>query len=95
MKTLALKGDLRSDLGKSATKVARTEGKVPCVLYGHGEHIHFEVYQADFKNLVYTNQTYKILLDIDGKNYNAILQDMQFHPVSEEIRSFLIRHKHP
>jgi large subunit ribosomal protein L25 len=63
----------------------RNEGKVPCVLYGGGDHIHFYVYSPDFKALVYTPNTYKVQLTIDGKKYMAILHDMQFHPVNEAI----------
>lgn len=85
MKTIALKGDARPGLGKALTKQIRNEGKVPCVLYGGKENVHFAVYQADFKNLVYTDQTYKVQIDFDGNTYLAIVKDIQFHPVSEEI----------
>lgn len=85
MKTIAIKGDVRTEMGKAATKQIRAAGMVPCVVYGKDQHVHFSTYQADFKNLVYTNNTYKVLLDVDGKKYNAILQDLQFHPVSEDI----------
>ncbi|MBO6517713.1 MAG: 50S ribosomal protein L25/general stress protein Ctc [Bacteroidia bacterium] len=85
MKTIALKGDMREGLGKSATKAVRAEGKVPCVLYGAGETVHFSVYESDFKNLVYTPNTYLVRLDIAGNQVIAKLQDLQFHPVSEAI----------
>lgn len=85
MKTVALTGELRSDLGSKYSRAMRNEGKVPCVLYGGGEHIHFFVYAPDFKALVYTPNTYKVQLTIEGKKYMAILHDMQFHPVNEAI----------
>jgi len=85
MKTVALTGELRSDLGSKYSRAMRNEGKVPCVLYGGGEHIHFFVYSPDFKALVYTPNTYKVQLTIEGKKYMAILHDMQFHPVNESI----------
>lgn len=85
MKTIALKGEPRTDLGKSATKAVRAAGQVPCVLYGSGENKHFSIYESDFKNLVYTPNTYLVRLDVDGKQVIAKLQDMQFHPVSEAI----------
>lgn len=85
MKTIALKGDARPGLGKALTKQIRNEGKVPCVLYGGKENKHFAIYQADFKNLIYTDQSYKVQIDYDGKKHIAILKDIQFHPVSEEI----------
>ena len=87
MKTVLLKGEPRTDLGKSATKAVRAEGKVPCVLYGKkgAENTHFAIYHSDFKNLVYTPNTYKVQLDLDDASHDAILQDIQFHPVSEAI----------
>jgi large subunit ribosomal protein L25 len=86
MKSIAMFGYLRDGVGKSSTKVIRNEGKVPCVLYGGGrESVNFSMYSADFKQLVYTPNTYKVKLDIDGKEYRAILKDMQFHPVNDSI----------
>lgn len=85
MKTVALTGELRTDLGSKHSRAMRNEGKVPCVLYGGGNHIHFYVYSPDFKALVYTPNTYKVQLSIEGNKYMAILHDMQFHPVNEAI----------
>ena len=85
MKTILLKGELRKGLGTSSSKALRYEGKVPCALYGGGDNINFAVYQADFKKLVYTPNVYKVRLDIEGKMHEAILQDIQYHPVSEAI----------
>lgn len=85
MKTLAMFGYLRDGVGKSSTKTLRNEGKVPCVLYGGNESVNFSMYSEDFKNLVYTPNTYKVQLDIDGKIYKAVLKDIQFHPVNDTI----------
>jgi large subunit ribosomal protein L25 len=85
MKTVALTGELRSELGSKSSRALRNEGKVPCVLYGGSELVHFFIYSPDFKNLVYTPNMYKVQLTIEGKKYQAILQDMQFHPVNEAI----------
>jgi large subunit ribosomal protein L25 len=84
MKSIAMFGYLRDGVGKSSTKTLRNEGKVPCVLYG-GEHVHFSMYAQDFKLLVYTPNTYKVKLEVDGKVYKAILKDIQFHPVNDSI----------
>ncbi len=54
-------------------------------MYGLGENLNFAVYSADFKNLVYTPNVYKVRIDVAGKSYDAILQDIQFHPVSDAI----------
>lgn len=85
MKTIALTGEIRTELGSKTSRALRNEGKVPCVLYGGSELVHFFIYSPDFKNLVYTPNTYKVQLTIEGKKYMAILQDMQFHPVNEAI----------
>lgn len=86
MKTILLKGESRSEVGSRTAKELRNKGMVPCVMYSEGkEAVHFAIYQADFKNLVYTHNAYKVKLEIDGNTYTAILQDMQFHPVSEAI----------
>ena len=85
MKTIALKGDSRESVGTKSAKMLRTNGQVPCVLYGHEQIVHFAVYEADFKNLVYTPNTYTVQLDINGNIHRAILQDIQFHPVSDAI----------
>ncbi len=85
MKSVAMFGYLRDGVGKASTKKIRNEGKVPCVMYGPNEHIHFSMYSADFKPLVYTPNAYKVKLEIDGKIYRAILKDIQFHPVNDSI----------
>jgi large subunit ribosomal protein L25 len=85
MKTILLKGESRDGLGSGSSKQLRNEGKVPCVMYGLGENLNFAVYSADFKNLVYTPNVYKVRIDVAGKSYDAVLQDIQFHPVSDAI----------
>lgn len=85
MKSVAMFGTARTDVGKVSTKSLRKEGKVPCVLYGGTDHVHFTIYEPDFKLLVYTPNTFKVKLDIDGKVYRAILKDIQFHPVNDSI----------
>lgn len=85
MKTILLKGELRDGLGSSSSKALRRNGQVPCVMYGTGENLNFSVYEADFKNLIYTPNVYKVRLDIAGKSHEAILQDVQYHAVSESI----------
>lgn len=85
MKTILLKGELRDGLGSGSSKQLRNEGKVPCVMYGLGENLNFAVYAADFKNLVYTPNVYKVRIDVAGKSYEAVLQEIQFHAVSDAI----------
>lgn len=86
MKSITIKGSQRESVGKKATKALRNAGKVPCVLYGGNEAFHFTADEIAFKDLIYTPDvhTVKIVLD-DGRKTNAILQDIQFHPVTDSI----------
>ena len=85
MKNLQLNGTLRSEFGKKASKSIRKNGDVPCVLYGGSEVIHFQVKDNDVNALIYTPDIFTIELDIEGKKYIAILQESQFHPVSDKV----------
>ena len=86
MKSITIKGSKRESVGKVATKALRNADKVPCVLYGGENPLHFSANELDFSKLVYTPSAHTVLLDIEGdQKINAILQDIQFHPVSDKI----------
>lgn len=85
MKTTELKAFKRTDLGKKSTKDLRRNGMVPSVLYGGKENVHFYVNRVDFEKLLYTPDIFLISLDVEGKSYNAVIQDLQFHPVSDVV----------
>ncbi|MDR2949146.1 MAG: 50S ribosomal protein L25/general stress protein Ctc [Prevotella sp.] len=87
MKTFELKGELRNDLGKKATKAFRKEDKIPAVIYGGDDKqaIHFTVTNSDVRKLIYTPEIFLVDLTIGKDNYKAILKDVQVHPVSDEI----------
>ncbi len=85
MKTIEIIGYKRANLGKSEAKRLRAEGNVPCVLYGGDEQVHFYAPMILFRDLVYTRDAHFVNLNIEGTEYKAILQDIQFHPVSEII----------
>ena len=85
MKSITIKGSERESVGKAATRAARNAGMVPCVLYGGDQPVHFTAEEMAFKNLVYTPNVHTVVIELAGKTYNAILQDIQFHPVSDKI----------
>ena len=85
MKSITIKGSKRESVGKVATKALRNAEKVPCVLYGGDKALHFSADETAFKNLVYTPNVYTAKIEFEGNKYNAILQDIQFHPVSDKI----------
>ena len=85
MKEVSLSGSLRENVGKKDAKKHRKEGKVPCVLYGGKEQIHFTVPQLNFGKLIFTPEVFKINLDINGTKYTAVLQDVQYHPVTDKV----------
>ena len=92
MKSIDIKGTVRTETGKKATKELRKEGVVPCNLYGEarGENglpvaLSFSVTAAGLRNLVYSPDIYCVNLDIDGKKYTAVMRELQFHPVSDQL----------
>ena len=85
MKTIEIKGSFRKELGKKSSKELRKEGNVPCVIYGKEKNIHFFAHENSFKNLVYTPAAHLVKLNIEDKEYNVVLKDMQFHPVKDNI----------
>jgi len=86
MKSITIKGSQRESVGKVATKALRNAGKVPCVLYGGDKAIHFSAEVNAFKPLVYTPEVFTAVIEIEnGEKFNAIVQDIQFHPVSDKI----------
>ena len=86
MKSITIKGSKRESVGKLATKSLRNADKVPCVLYGGENPIHFSANELDFSKLVYTPNAHTVVINLEGgEKINAILQDIQFHPVSDKI----------
>ncbi len=85
MKTLALNGTAREVVGKKSTKAVRNADAVPCVLYGGGENIHFELTNSELRKLIYTPEIFLVELNIDGKTIKAVMKDAQFHPVKDHV----------
>ena len=86
MQSITIKGTKRESVGKRETKALRNAEKVPCVIYGGGNTIHFSAEEKAFKKLVYTPNVYTATIELEGeKTMSAILQDIQFHPVSDKI----------
>ena len=85
MKSITIKGSERESVGKVATKALRNAGAVPCVLYGGNQPVHFSADERAFKTLVYTPNAHTVVIELEGKSFNAILQDIQVHPVTDKI----------
>lgn len=85
MQTIEVKAAKRDNLGKSATKELRASEKVPAVLYGGEEVVHFYAEANEFRKLLYTPNVYLIHLNVDSKTFTAVIKDTQFHPVSDEL----------
>ncbi|MDA3892890.1 MAG: 50S ribosomal protein L25/general stress protein Ctc [Salinivirgaceae bacterium] len=85
MKTFDIKGTERKEVGKKSTKELRKNGLVPCVVYGGGKNVHFAVEAKAFQYLIYTPNVYIVNVDVDGKKSQALMQDIQFHSVSDEV----------
>lgn len=85
MKSVAMSGSLRANVGKKDAKQLRTQGQVPCVLYGGKEQVAFSVDERQFTPLVYTPDVNVVKLDLNGKAFEAVLQELQTHPVTDKI----------
>ena len=85
MKTLAISVQERNKVGKTNTRALRNQGNVPCVLYGGEKQVTFYAHENDFRKLVYTPDTFLVELDISGNKVKAVMQDIQFHPVTDKI----------
>ena len=85
MKSITINGSKRESVGKKATKALRNAGQVPCVLYGGDQPVHFSAEELAFSKLVYTPNAHTVVIALGDTSYNAVLQDIQFHPVTENI----------
>ena len=85
MKSLVIKGILRENLGKKDAKKLRREDNVPCVIYGDNEPIHFYAEFNEFRKIIYTPSVFLIDIELDGKVIPVIMQDIQWHPVHEQV----------
>lgn len=85
MKSITINGSQRESVGKKATKALRNAGQVPCVLYGGDKPVHFLAPEIDFSKLVYTPNAHTVVIALGNGTFNAILQDIQFHPVTDKI----------
>jgi large subunit ribosomal protein L25 len=85
MKTVSISGSPRENVGKKDAKKQRNNNLVPCALYGGKEQYLFTAHVDSFKELIYSPVVYTVKLDIAGKEINAILQDIQYHPVTDNI----------
>ena len=83
MKTIAISGSPRENVGKRDAKELRYEGKVPAVLYGGKEQIHFAVVITDLKDAIYTPEANFVEIDVNGSKIKAIIKELQFHPLTD------------
>ena len=83
MKSIAISGSVRQNVGKRDAKGLRYEGQVPAVLYGGTTQTHLSVSAADLKAVLYTPDVVIVELNFDGKTVRAIVQDAQFHPLTD------------
>ena len=85
MKTFQIKGTARLAVGKKSNKALRVQDLVPCVIYGGEKVVHFQAHENEFRKLIYTPKVYQTEIDVDGVVYNAFMQALQFHPVTDKL----------
>ncbi len=86
MQTITISGKARAGVGKVATKADRAAGNIPCVMYAGNEVVHFTSTLSELRGILYTPKFYKAIINIDGTIHEALLKDVQAHPITEEIR---------
>ena len=85
MKSITINGSKRESVGKKSTKALRNAGQVPCVIYGGDKPVHFSAEELAFSKLVYTPNAHTVVIALGSDTMNAVLQDIQFHPVTDRI----------
>ena len=85
MKSITIQGTKRESVGKKSTKALRDAELVPCVVYGGAETLNFSATEKSFKGLVYTPEAHTVSIEVDGQSIPAVLQDIQFHPLTDRI----------
>lgn len=95
MKAITIEGKTRSKTGKKETETLRKQGQIPCSIYGGTENLNFFAPVNAFKELVYTPEFYTTNIKVDGKEFNCVMQDIQFHPITDEVLHIDFRELHP
>ena len=85
MKSVSISGSLRENVGKKDAKAQRVQGMIPCALYGGKEQKLFVVEEKQFQKLLYTPEVNYVDLSIDGTVVKAIVQETQFHPITDKL----------
>ena len=85
MKSITIQGTKRESVSKKSTKALRDAELVPCVVYGGAETLNFSAEERSFKGLVYTPDAHTVSIEVDGQTIPAVLQDIQFHPITDKI----------
>ncbi|MBA3898813.1 MAG: 50S ribosomal protein L25/general stress protein Ctc [Bacteroidetes bacterium] len=85
MKTVSISGSPRENVGKKDAKLTRRTGKIPCVLYGGKDQVHFTADVKAFKSLIYTPEVHIAKISVSGNEYEAVMREVQYHPTTDEI----------
>jgi len=85
MKQVSLSGAPRAHVGKKDAKNLRREGNIPCVMYGGKEQVHFLTNEKEFSKIIFSPEVTLIRINIEGKEHDAIIQEVQYHPVTDRI----------
>lgn len=87
MKTFELEGEIRTDFGKKAANSMRSQGLIPCIVYGgkDSENISFTVKNSDVIKLIYTPEVFIVNLTLGDRKLKTVLKEAQFHPVKDQV----------
>lgn len=86
MSDILLKAEPRTALGGATAKTLRAQGRVPGVLYGHGEaSTAFHVKELDLRPLIFTQETHVVKLALGSDETRCILREVQFDPITDRV----------
>ncbi len=85
MKSVSMSGSPRENVGKKDAKKVRREGNIPCVIYGGEKQTQFVVNYQDFEKLIFSPDVFLVTIEVDGNAYKSVLQEVQYHPVTDSI----------
>ncbi|MDX1741059.1 MAG: 50S ribosomal protein L25 [Rhodothermales bacterium] len=84
MNTLKIAAQPRES-GKKATRAVRRAGFVPCIVYGVGEEsVALQLAAADLRQLVFSDQRYRVELQVGKDSYDCVLKDVDFNPTTDQ-----------
>jgi large subunit ribosomal protein L25 len=95
MAVIALTGERRERLGKGGARTTRRDGKIPGVLYGHGEEpvpLSIGAREFDLALRAHKGANPIVNLAVAGGEYTALVRAVQYDPMTHDILHLDFQH---